>query len=89
MSNKLDQSLEEIHSAQRKSVAGRRRNPARAQRPAAAPVGGIHKAIKPARGAGAKATPTAKGAAISGDSKIIVSGLPKDVTEQQIKVRCR
>ncbi|KAK0389927.1 hypothetical protein NLU13_3500 [Sarocladium strictum] len=83
MSSKLDQSLEEIQSASRKS-AGRRRNAPRASRPAAAPVGGITKSTKPARGAG-KATPAAKAGPVSGDSKIIVSGLPKDVTESQIK----
>lgn len=74
MSSKLDQSLEEIQSASRKSAGGRRRNAPRASRPAAAPVGGISKATKPARGGG-KATPATKAAPTSGDSKIIVSGL--------------
>lgn len=84
MSSKLDQSLEEIQSASRKSAGGRRRNAPRASRPAAAPVGGIAKTTKPARGGG-KATPATKATPTSGDSKIIVSGLPKDVTESQIK----
>lgn len=84
MSSKLDQSLEEIQSASRKSAGGRRRNAPRASRPTAAPVGGISKSAKPARGAG-KATPATRGPQLSGDSKIIVSGLPKDVTESQIK----
>lgn len=83
MSSKLDQSLAEIQSASRKS-AGRRRNAPRASRPAAAPVGGIAKSTKPARGAGKAIQPT-KAGPVSGDSKIIVSGLPKDVTESQIK----
>jgi THO complex subunit 4 len=73
MSSKLDQSLAEIQSASRKS-AGRRRNAPRASRPAAAPVGGIAKSTKPARGAG-KATQPTKASPVSGDSKIIVSGL--------------
>lgn len=76
MSGKLDQALDDITSAQRRT-AGRRRNPQRRTtgRPAAtAPVGGIQKNTKPARGAGAKAAP-AKGATPNGDSKIIVSNL--------------
>lgn len=76
MSGKLDQALDDITSAQRRN-AGRRRNPQRrsAARPAAAaPVGGIQKNTKPARGAGQKPAP-AKGATPAGDSKIIVSNL--------------
>ncbi len=76
MSGKLDQSLEEIASTQKRG-AGRRRNPARraAGRPApAAPVGGIKKNIKPARGAGGKAAPL-KATPINSESKIIVSNL--------------
>lgn len=90
MSGKLDQALDDITSAQRKN-AGRRRNPQRrsAGRPAAAaPVGGVQKNTRPARGAGAKPTP-AKGPSANSDSKIIVSNLPKDVSEQQIKVCLR
>jgi len=85
MSGKLDQSLDEIATAQRRS-AGARRNPQRrASRPTiAAPIGGVRKLQKIARGPGAKAT-NAKAAPISSDSKIIVSNLPKDVSEQQIK----
>lgn len=74
MSSKLDQSLEEIQSASRKGAGNRRRNTPRASRPTTAPVGGIGKSTKPARGAG-KATPAGKAAPTSGDSKIIVSGL--------------
>ncbi|KAF4461446.1 mRNA export mlo3, partial [Fusarium albosuccineum] len=85
MSGKLDQALDDITQAQRRS-ARRRNNPRRsAGRPAAtAPIGGIQKNTKPARGAGAKPAPT-KATPSSSDSKIIVSNLPKDVSEQQIK----
>ncbi|GJN74536.1 RNA recognition domain-containing protein [Purpureocillium lilacinum] len=85
MSGKLDKPLDEIVSAQRRSAGRRRSLRPRAGRPATtAPVGGIQKTTKPARGAAAKAAP-AKAAAISGESKVIVSNLPKDVSEQQIK----
>ncbi|KAM5345735.1 hypothetical protein ACJ41O_011596 [Fusarium nematophilum] len=90
MSGKLDQALDDITTAQRRSA--RRRNIPRrsAGRPApAAPVGGIQKNTRPARGAGAKPA-AAKATAANSDSKIIVSNLPKDVSEQQIKRRlCR
>jgi THO complex subunit 4 len=107
MSGKLDQSLDEILSTQ-KSVRGRgprrgRRVP-QAGRTAAvpAPVGGIKKNAKQAKGA-VKAIPTGP-AGGSGESKIQVSNLvitlnssieitlvltryqPKDVSETQIKV---
>lgn len=86
MSGKLDQSLDEITTAQRRST--RRRNPQRRStggRPAAAaPVGGVQKTTKPARGAAAKPA-LAKAAAANADSKVIVSNLPKDVSEKQIK----
>ncbi|KAG8350509.1 hypothetical protein FVEN_g11315 [Fusarium venenatum] len=84
MSGKLDQSLDDITQAQRRG-ARRRSNPRRsAGRPAAAaPIGGIQKNTKPARGSGAKPVPAK--AAPNKDSKIIVSNLPKDVSEQQIK----
>ncbi|KAF0637884.1 hypothetical protein FPSE5266_10159 [Fusarium pseudograminearum] len=85
MSGKLDQALDDITQAQRRG-ARRRSNPRRAAgRPAAAaPIGGIQKNTKPARGSGAKPAP-AKAAPTNSDSKIIVSNLPKDVSEQQIK----
>ena len=73
MSGKLDQSLDEILSTQRKS-AGRRRSTRRsAGRPATAPAGGIQKTTKLARNA-AKPAPT-KNAAAAGISKIMVSNL--------------
>ncbi|KAI9158628.1 mRNA export protein mlo3 [Paramyrothecium foliicola] len=86
MSGKLDQSLDEITTAQRRSTRQRRSTQRRSTgRPApAAPIGGIQKATKPARGAAAKPA-LAKAAAANSDSKVIVSNLPKDVTEKQIK----
>lgn len=75
MSGKLDQALDDITSAQRRS-ARRRSAPRRSTgRPnTAAPVGGIQKNTKPARGAGVKPAP-AKAVAANSDSKIIVSNL--------------
>ncbi|KAF9777587.1 hypothetical protein IL306_004385 [Fusarium sp. DS 682] len=85
MSGKLDQALDDITQAQRRSARRRSNQRRGAGRPAAAaPVGGIQKNTKPARGAGAKPAP-AKAAPSNSDSKIIVSNLPKDVSEQQIK----
>ncbi|PFH56576.1 hypothetical protein XA68_16290 [Ophiocordyceps unilateralis] len=86
MSGKLDKPLDEIVSAQRRSAVRRRNPPRRSSgRPApAAPVGGIQKATRAARGVAAKPTP-AKGSSLFGESKVIVSNLPKDVSEQQIK----
>lgn len=85
MSGKLDQSLDEIATTQRRNNVGRRRNPAR--RPAAkaapaAPVGGVKKATKPARNTSAKPAPV-KGFQGRGDSKVIVSNLVS-----QIILRC-
>lgn len=74
MSGKLDQSLDEIATTQRRA-AGRRRNPQRRAAPTpAAPAGGVKKNTKPTRNAGAKPAP-AKGALARGDSKVIVSNL--------------
>jgi len=89
MSGKLDQSLDEILSTQRRSATGgrggrRRRAPKVGKTTAvAAPVGGVRKNTRPAKGA-VKAIPTGPSAG-SGDSKIVVSNLPKDVNEAQIK----
>ncbi|KAI1083740.1 RNA recognition domain-containing protein [Whalleya microplaca] len=87
MSGKLDQSLDEILSTQRRGAGGRggRRSVRRsAGRPTTtAPVGGVQKTSKP-RAASTKQTP-AKTAGGSGESKVVVSNLPKDVTESQIK----
>jgi THO complex subunit 4 len=86
MSGKLDQSLDEILSTQRRNANKRRgtRRTSVGNRPApTAPAGGIQKKPQPARNS-TKPTP-AKGAGIVGESKIMVSNLPKDVSEAQIK----
>lgn len=75
MSGKLDQALDDITQAQRRSARRRPNQRRGAGRPAAAaPVGGIQKSTKPARGAGAKPAP-AKATPTNSDSKIIVSNL--------------
>jgi THO complex subunit 4 len=78
MSGKLDQSLDEILSTQRRAGRGGRRGNRRAHQAgklaaAATPVGGVKKHVKPAKGA-AKAIPTGPSAA-SGESKVIVSNM--------------
>ncbi|KKA25677.1 RNA annealing protein Yra1 [Rasamsonia emersonii CBS 393.64] len=82
MSSKLDQSLDEIAKSRRQSGRSARRRGG-AGKVTKAPVGGVKKNTKAARGAG-------KGATISQtapptESKIIVSGLPPDVNEANIK----
>lgn len=90
MSGKLDKSLDEIISTQRRSsVRGRgaRRNARRpgAAKPAvAAPVGGIKKNTKQANKGAAKAVPTGPSGGNS-EGRILVSGFPKDITEAMIK----
>jgi THO complex subunit 4 len=89
MSARLDQSLDEIIKVQRQTSgarAGRRtRRGGAAGRPAAvAPASGVKKTPKQAKGA-VKAIPTGPSGA-SGEGKILISGLPKDVNEAQIKV---
>lgn len=77
MSGKLDQSLDEILTSQRRTNQGRRRSqrrPAGATRPATtAPAGGIQKSAKPARNVN-KPMPT-RGGGLTGESKIMVSNL--------------
>ena len=91
MSGKLDQSLDQIMQDTKPAGGrpGRRdRKPRIAKNKAkaaiAAPTGGVQKRNTAPR-APAAAAPRA--AAASGQSKIIVSNLPEDVTETQIKVR--
>ncbi|RYO77718.1 hypothetical protein DL766_006984 [Monosporascus sp. MC13-8B] len=86
MSGKLDQSLDEILSTQRRAAGGRRRSQRRSSgRPApAAPVGGVQKNLKQPRAAATKQAP-AKATGGHGESKVVVSNLPKDVNENQIK----
>ncbi|KAG9248643.1 putative mRNA export protein mlo3 [Calycina marina] len=83
MSGKLDQSLEEILSTSRRS-GGRGGAKTRGKRVAttkAAPVGGIKKQKKPTP-TGPSSQHNARGVVGSG---VLVSGLPKDVSEPQIK----
>jgi len=81
MSGRLDQSLDSIIDGQKKAKRElqRRRKPVKTR---AAPVGGVKKSTKPVKpavktGSAAGAHPQA--------SKIVVSGLPFDVNEAQIK----
>ncbi|KAI1422089.1 hypothetical protein F5Y12DRAFT_650787 [Xylaria sp. FL1777] len=85
-SGKLDQPLDEIISTQRRAVGGRRRSQRRpAGRPvAAAPVGGVQKTSRQPRNAATKQAPAKTGSG-NGESKVVVSNLPKDVNEAQIK----
>ncbi|KAK1832177.1 hypothetical protein QBC39DRAFT_371279 [Podospora conica] len=86
MSGKLDQTLDEILSTQRRNANKRRstRRTSVGNRPApAAPAGGVQKKPQPGRN-GTKQTP-AKSGGLVGESKIMVSNLPKDVSEGQIK----
>ncbi|KAI9841800.1 MAG: hypothetical protein M1837_000394 [Sclerophora amabilis] len=87
---KLDQSLDEILSTQRRTARrpGRGRHAATAAKAsvvrAAAPVGGVKKSTRNAKTNSRGSIPTGP-AAGTGDSKIIVSNLPTDVNEGQIK----
>ncbi|KAL8765453.1 MAG: hypothetical protein Q9209_007480 [Squamulea sp. 1 TL-2023] len=86
MSAKLDMALDDVvmteRTARRRGRGGRR--VPNAARKATAPVGGIQKSTKPVKGAlkPAVANGLAGG---SGESKIIVSNLPTDVTEKNVK----
>ncbi|APA15514.1 hypothetical protein sscle_15g102840 [Sclerotinia sclerotiorum 1980 UF-70] len=89
-SDKLGQSLDEILATQRASGAGRGgRGGRRGGRPSggrnatAAPVGGVSKSKKPVKGS-VKPAPTGPSGG-NAPSRIVVSNLPYDVTEQQIK----
>jgi THO complex subunit 4 len=79
MSGKLDQSLDEILSTNKRSVVrGKGRGNRRVSQPGraaavAAPVGGVKKNLRQAKGA-VKAAPTGPAGA-SGDSRIQVSNL--------------
>ncbi|KUJ23204.1 uncharacterized protein LY89DRAFT_703801 [Mollisia scopiformis] len=88
MSGKLDKSLDEIISTQRRSsVRGRgtrrTRRPGASKPVAVAPVGGIKKNPRQAKGA-AKAVPTGPSGGNT-EGRILVSGFPKDITEPMIK----
>ncbi|WEW56938.1 RNA-binding RNA annealing protein [Emydomyces testavorans] len=84
MSKKLDTSLDEIINTTRASRRQRRRDTRSARAKAVpAPVGGVRKPSRQVK-ATSKAIPTAPSTG-SGESKIIVSGLPSDVNEANIK----
>ncbi|KAI1322940.1 RNA recognition domain-containing protein [Xylariaceae sp. FL0255] len=88
MSGKLDQSLDAIISTQRRSGVGNRRRSQRrvAGKPATtAPVGGVQKTTKQQNRNAANKQAPAKAGAANGVSKVVVSNLPKDVSETQIK----
>jgi len=90
MTGKLDQPLESIVASTRRNTKSLRRNrprrsgaPGTAAKPAStAPVGGVKKNVKPQKKA-EKPIPT--GPASKGEGKIIISNLPTDVNETQIK----
>ncbi|KAI9645121.1 RNA-binding RNA annealing protein [Ciborinia camelliae] len=89
-SDKLGQSLDEILATQRAGASrGGRGGGRRGGRPSggrnatAAPVGGVSKSKKPVKGS-SKAAPSGPSGA-NAPSRIVVSNLPYDVTEQQIK----
>ena len=90
MSGKLDQSLDQIMKDTKPTGGRGRRNVPRrraankAKAAIKAPTGGVQKNTRITT----KAAPApAVVAPTFGDSKIIVSNLPEDVTETQIKVR--
>ncbi|KIW90781.1 uncharacterized protein Z519_08564 [Cladophialophora bantiana CBS 173.52] len=82
MSGRLDQSLDSIIDSQKKAKREARRRKVGKSTGPTAPVGGVKKATKPAKSA---IKPSAGAAAQSRPSKIVVSGLPFDVNEAQIK----
>ena len=92
MSGKLDQSLDQIMKDGPKTAGARgprRPRPARSAKAKAkaaikAPTGGIQKNRPETK---APAVASALTSRTTGESKIIVSNLPQDVTETQIKVR--
>ncbi|OAX80736.1 hypothetical protein ACJ72_04920 [Emergomyces africanus] len=87
MTDKLDKSLDDILSTRRASRRGtQRRRDAKSSRAShnAAPVGGVKKTVRNAKSA-SKSIPTGPSMGL-GESKIIVSGLPSDVNEANIKV---
>ncbi|QIW99830.1 hypothetical protein AMS68_005348 [Peltaster fructicola] len=90
MSGKLDQSLDAIMKESKTArrgrggrTAGTRRAATAAKAKIAAPAGGISKNTKQTKGS--KPTGPIVNAPTTGESKIIVSGLPEDVDETQIK----
>ncbi|KAI9893408.1 MAG: hypothetical protein M1814_006705 [Vezdaea aestivalis] len=85
MTTKLDQSLEDVITTGRKmsSRRGGRRVGKGTQSRTAVPVGGIAKGSRAAKATAKTATPL--GPTRKGEGKVIVSNLPHDVEEGQIK----
>ncbi|CAN9185801.1 unnamed protein product [Alternaria alternata] len=86
-SNKMEQSLDDILKASKTSRRGRSgRKSTGTGRPAttAAPVGGVSKSTKQ-QGRPPKAAPTAPAASLGGETKIMVSNLPRDIDNAQLQ----
>ncbi|KAL1792138.1 hypothetical protein ACET3X_009889 [Alternaria dauci] len=86
-SNKMEQSLDDILKASKTSRRGRSgRKSTGTGRPAAAaaPVGGVSKSTKQ-QGRQPKAAPTAPAASLGGETKIMVSNLPRDIDNVQLQ----
>ncbi|KAK7536043.1 uncharacterized protein J3D65DRAFT_668490 [Phyllosticta citribraziliensis] len=87
MADKLNQSLDDILKANRRKnvrAKGVRRSVGGKPAASAAPVGGVKKKTKVSKPT-TQPIPTGPSARGSGDSKILVSNLPHDVDEAQIK----
>jgi THO complex subunit 4 len=84
-SNKMEQSLDDILKASKTSRRGRSNRRSGAGRPAtaAAPVGGVAKSTKQAKPT--KAAPAAPAAVLGGETKIMVSNLPRDIDQAQLQ----
>ncbi|RAL14535.1 putative RNA annealing protein Yra1 [Aspergillus homomorphus CBS 101889] len=82
MSGKLDKSLDEILVSRRQGARRRDRRSAPKAATASVPIGGVKKTTKTAKPSG-KVVPN--GHPVSRESKIMVSGLPADVNEANIK----
>ncbi|KAL9613563.1 MAG: hypothetical protein Q9167_001896 [Letrouitia subvulpina] len=86
MTSKLDQSLDDIVTTKRTARRGRgTRRVANTRAKAAGPAGGVAKNTRATKAAVKAAIPTGPASGTVGDSKIIVSNLPSDVTEQNVK----
>ncbi|EDN04681.1 predicted protein [Histoplasma mississippiense (nom. inval.)] len=87
MADKLDKSLDDILSSRRTARrTSQRRRDTRSTRAShnTAPVGGVKKTVRNAKST-SKSIPTGPSMGL-GESKIIVSGLPSDVGEANIKL---
>ncbi|KAL8709228.1 MAG: hypothetical protein Q9220_005971 [cf. Caloplaca sp. 1 TL-2023] len=86
MSAKLDMALDDVVMTERTARRrGRGRRVPNAARKVAAPVGGIQKSTRAAKNSVKPVLPTTMVPGTSGESKIIVSNLPSDVTEKNVK----